>query len=206
MSYCTWNTLMTIHCIHARNISILHGKQMVVSKKLWDLPSLICLLSRPPGTSASHLWVSSVQISGLKEFTRLLRENAAHKEQITSPPPLSSSSFSAYFLPGIVLPAMIHLILSVILLDRHCFYFQCSIEIIKMQRGLATWLRSPGIVSGSTRIWNQLPGSRVYTSQTTVLHCLSTKQYIEFHIQYMGVVQHQGNSCWGKERKTKRDG
>lgn len=132
--------------------------------------------------------------------------HVCYGKMLHTPPPLSSSSFSAYFLPGIVLPAMIHLILSVILLDRHCFYFQCSIEIIKMQRGLATWLRSPGIVSGSTRIWNQLPGSRVYTSQSAVLHCLSTKQYIEFHIQYMGVVQHQGNSCWGKERKTKRDG
>ena len=128
MSYCTWNTLMIIHCIHARNISILYVKQMAVSKKLWDLPNLICLFSWPLGTSASHLWVSSMQISDFKEFTRLLWENAVHKkEQITSPPPLSSSSFSAYFLPGIVLPAMIHLILSAILLDRHYFYFQCSI-------------------------------------------------------------------------------
>ena len=196
MSYCTWNTLMIIHCIHARNISILHVKQMAVSKKLWDLPNLICLFSWPLGTSASHLWVSSVQISDFKEFTCMLWENAVHKkEQITSPPPLSSLSFSAYFLPGIVLPAMIHLILSAILLDRHYFYFQCSIEIIKMQRGLATWLRSPGIVSGSTRIWNQFPGSWVYMSQTTILHCLSTKQYMEFHIQYMSVVEHQGDSC-----------
>lgn len=62
-------------------------------------------------------------MSDLKEFTNQLWENEVHiKEQITSPSPPPPSSFSDYLVPGIVLLATIHLILSEILLDRHYFY------------------------------------------------------------------------------------